>query len=97
MISSARLIFCIKPCNKGFINAWKATSYCASFASAIIVIFANQLGSQNFPKSSLFPALFITWILLIFAFVFMYHKWNANNYVHYKRLDNLVFIIVILN
>lgn len=69
----------LQPCNKGFVNTWKAASYSAALASAVVMFSAGALGPIRFPTDRQLPVLLVTWGAVIFTFVLIYKRWSDQN------------------
>ena len=66
----------IHPCNIAFINYWKAASYTASVASAVIVVIAYNLQDSVFPTSLLTIVLIASWCFIIIVFSVAYYQFR---------------------
>lgn len=75
-ISNSHYSADIHPCNIAFINFWKAASYTAAVASAIVLVIAHSLDEESFPGDTLTQVLVVCWVLIVATFVLLYVRYS---------------------
>lgn len=66
----------LQPCNIAFINYWKAASYTAAVASAVMLVIAHALQESRFSAQTLTETLIATWVVIVLLFAFLYYRYN---------------------
>jgi hypothetical protein len=80
----------LQPCNIAFINYWKAASYSAAVASAIVLVTAHALNENTFSPQELTETLVASWIIIILVFAALYYRYHKQISSRRQVVDELI-------